>query len=212
MPLGLDPSSIALGLHWKDIVKIRKPLAAIALLGLAGLGLTACSDDDSQHPQYAQICYDQQTHERVDGSNCESGHSGFGSNFIFWYLLWGHTLPAYGQHVSGGYRTVSRTVIVEHDARVAPRGGTTYTKSTAGKTYTTGATGKKVSPSKVSVAPKSYSGTSTKSGTSSKSGYTSSGSKTYKAPSSSSGGFKSSSSGGFKSSGSSGFKSGGFKR
>jgi hypothetical protein len=124
---------------------MRSVFAMITVLAV-GFALSGCSNESGQDPQYSRVCIDQNTRERVDGSQCGSDDSSAASGFLWWYLIWGRTLPSYGSPVSGGYRTVPSSSVIEHDERLAPQGGTSYKKATT-RGYSTGS-GKKLGTTK----------------------------------------------------------------
>jgi hypothetical protein len=184
---------------------VRRLAAAAVAVGVL-LGATACSDGAS-NPDYARICVDAQTHQRVPGNECGSNDGSALDGFLWGYVLFGSRMPAYGTSITNVTHVtyhVPKSAVVEHDEKLLPQGGKGYTKSTATRTYSTGG-GKTIG---------SFKGTS---GFKSSGGYKApapkapavkapSGGGGYKAPAvkaPSSGGFKS---GGFSSGG--GFKSG----
>jgi hypothetical protein len=85
-------------------------LAAVALAGGMVLGgLTACASKPD--PDYARVCVDKDTHERVEPNKCGAGDnpSDANSSFIYWYLIYGSLMPRYGQPVYGGSHYLAPT-------------------------------------------------------------------------------------------------------
>jgi hypothetical protein len=120
-------------------MKIWKLGAPLLALGLVAGGLTACSSNTSsdQADQYARVCVDKDTNERVTGDRCGTDDNHAADGFLWYYLLYGRALPAYGYHVSGGVTHVNNYVVVQHAERLAPKGGLSYEKA-PNRTYTTG--------------------------------------------------------------------------
>jgi len=110
--------------------------------------LVSCSTgNDYQSADYSRICVDAQTHERVSGDKCGDENSPNPNiGFLWWFIPYGHSLPAYGYPVSGGRQYISKSAVVEHDERLAPKGGKSYTKAPT-RSYSDGS-GKKLGTTK----------------------------------------------------------------
>ena len=95
---------------------------------LASAILTGCSPDGEViDSEYAKVCQDQTTQERVEDSKCseEGRHSGHAG----WYFLpLVGRIPAIGQRLSGGTTTAPRTGTTR--TGVNPRGETFRRDST----------------------------------------------------------------------------------
>lgn len=117
----------------------------IGLLALV-VGLTSLSACAQPEPEYAAVCVDPNTEERLPDSACgeAAGYDDSGSDFLTYAVLWymlmdsSRPYPAVGSKVNKSYFT---------------------TKLPSGKTYTTGLS------SKGGTSVKSWSTTSRKSGT-----------------------------------------------
>lgn len=96
----------------------RKVKLAVGLTGAIGLALAGCgappsnvTADPNDSEQYAELCIDQETKERVPEEKCEdndgnhSGHSHGSSPFI-WY--WLGTQAGNNTYNSGGYTSSSK--------------------------------------------------------------------------------------------------------
>jgi hypothetical protein len=122
-----------------------KLLALIVVVLSVVIGLTACDEYQEQGPDYARVCVDRITHQRVPGYKCGTSDIHPFSGFAWYYFPYGHVLPPYGYPVSGGRYSIRKSALVAHDELLAPRGGKSYTKA---KTvpYSTGG-GKKLGTS-----------------------------------------------------------------
>lgn len=78
----------------------RSASVAIGVTALMASGLTGCASS----PDYAAVCVDPQTEERVDDDQCDddSGSNGAGTAFLWYYLAASSRFPAVGGTVSGG--------------------------------------------------------------------------------------------------------------
>lgn len=98
--------------------RTRKNVMILGVSALAVvLGFWGCSSHDQgvSDDEYAQVCRDETTQQRVDDANCGdtdgTGHTGVGSHFAWFYLGSrlagsGGSVPAVGQRLSQG--TTSR--------------------------------------------------------------------------------------------------------
>ena len=80
--------------------RMRSSSISLGITALMASSLTGCSSS----ADYAAVCVDPETQERVDDDQCDddSDYNGGGSGF-FWYYLGARTLiPAVGQTTSGG--------------------------------------------------------------------------------------------------------------
>lgn len=88
--------------------RMRSGTVLLGVTALAASSLTGCA----AQPEYAAICADPQTHERVDDSQCDDSQEprdyspGLGGFFWFYMLSSGsHRLPAVGRPYSPGWGT-----------------------------------------------------------------------------------------------------------
>ncbi|NPC41806.1 hypothetical protein [Nocardioides sp. zg-1230] len=80
--------------------RMRSTSISLGITALMASSLTGCSSS----ADYAAVCVDPETQERVDDDQCDddSDYNGGGSGF-FWYYLGARTLiPAVGQTATGG--------------------------------------------------------------------------------------------------------------
>ncbi|GAA1921322.1 hypothetical protein GCM10009737_23520 [Nocardioides lentus] len=89
--------------------RMRSASVALGVTALTAAGLSGCASS----PDYAAICVDPETEERVDDDECDDadesvGSSSVGSGFFWYYLGASSRVPAVGSGVSGGsFRTPS---------------------------------------------------------------------------------------------------------
>ncbi|HWM07610.1 MAG TPA: hypothetical protein VNP92_35215 [Actinophytocola sp.] len=67
------------------------------MTAMAAAALTGCSSS----PDYAAVCVDEQTQERVSDYECDD-HGSYGGSYIWYYLGSGQRVPSVGSRVSGG--------------------------------------------------------------------------------------------------------------
>jgi hypothetical protein len=111
------------------------------LLGVTALAASSLSGCVSQ-PEYAAICTDPQTHERVDDSRCDDSdqardyHPGLAGFFWFYMLTSSNRrIPAIGQTYSTRAGTYNGSRLVRSGTTVQ-RGGLPRTGGTSVKSYT----------------------------------------------------------------------------
>lgn len=107
--------------------------SAVVTLGITALvagGVTGCGRTAER--DYAGVCVDKQTQQRVDDSECRNGRGGFG----WYYLRNGARFPRVGGSVAGGsYSTPSGSSYV--DGGLSKSGGSVDAgKVTGGKVHT----------------------------------------------------------------------------
>lgn len=80
--------------------RMRSATVAIGVTALAASGLTGCSSS----ADYAAVCVDPDTQERVDDDQCDdnSDYNGAGSGFFWYYLGASSRVPAIGSTATGG--------------------------------------------------------------------------------------------------------------
>lgn len=132
-----------------------KIIATIATLPLLFAGLTACAD--TSEPEYAAVCVDPNTDERLEDDACEDGDDDYLAYAVLWYMALnsGHAYPAVGEEVDD-----------DHFKRKLPKGK----KYVLGLPKTGGSSVKSWTPPKpkTSTRPSTKPSTKTGSGTTSK--------------------------------------------
>jgi hypothetical protein len=108
---------------------MRSTSVALGVTALMASGLTGCS---SESADYAAVCVDPETEERVDDDQCEDDrdYHGVGAGFFWYYLAASSRVPAVGRAVSGGtYQGSSLTGRVQRGG-LPTTGGTTVRSAT----------------------------------------------------------------------------------
>ncbi|MBA3781527.1 hypothetical protein [Nocardioides sp. InS609-2] len=80
--------------------RMRSTGVSLGVTALMAAGLTGCATS----PDYAAVCVDPQTDERVADDQCDDdrAYAGSGSGFFWYYLAASSRVPAVGSGVSGG--------------------------------------------------------------------------------------------------------------
>ena len=80
--------------------RMRSTSISLGITALMASSLTGCSSS----ADYAAVCVDPETQERVDDDQCDddSDYNGGGSGFFWYYLGASSRIPAVGQTTSGG--------------------------------------------------------------------------------------------------------------
>ena len=80
--------------------RMRSSSISLGITALMASSLTGCSSS----ADYAAVCVDPETQERVDDDQCDddSDYNGGGSGFFWYYLGASSRIPAVGQTTSGG--------------------------------------------------------------------------------------------------------------
>ncbi|NYE36304.1 hypothetical protein F4692_001408 [Nocardioides cavernae] len=80
--------------------RMRSSSISLGITALMASSLTGCSSS----ADYAAVCVDPQTQERVDDDQCDddSDYSGGGSGFFWYYLGASSRIPAVGTTATGG--------------------------------------------------------------------------------------------------------------
>ncbi|MCA4132916.1 Tat pathway signal protein [Arthrobacter sp. M4] len=87
----------------------RTVVVGLGVTALLAGTITAIVASNEQEADYAQVCFDDQTGERVDDANCGSSE-GRGSGAYAWYFYSrGASVPAVGQNRSS-YPSATKTV------------------------------------------------------------------------------------------------------
>lgn len=78
----------------------RSASVALGVTALMAAGLSGCASS----PDYAAVCVDPQTEERVSDDQCDddSDYNGAGSGFFWYYLASSARVPAIGGTATGG--------------------------------------------------------------------------------------------------------------
>jgi hypothetical protein len=107
---------------------VRRMRSRTVLLGVTALAASSLTGCASQ-PEYAAICTDPQTHERVDDAQCDDSDQprdyspGLGGFFWFYVLTSGsHRLPAVGQGYNPRWGTYNGSGLAR-GGRTIQRGG-----------------------------------------------------------------------------------------
>lgn len=122
----------------------RKSSQAVAIGAVTALAvaLTGCSSEESQETDadYAQICVDQQTQERVDDDQCDDhthSHSNFGWMWLPFFLSMNNNranvIPPVGSRVTNEHHGTFQQPKDQKSTRV-PHNGVTPSRSKSGKT------------------------------------------------------------------------------
>ncbi|NYG54848.1 hypothetical protein [Nocardioides perillae] len=87
--------------------RMRSTNVAIGVTALVAAGLSGCSSS----PDYAAVCVDPETEERVDDQYCDDdgGTGGVGAGFLWFYLGASSRVPALGGSVRGLGGTYDRS-------------------------------------------------------------------------------------------------------
>jgi hypothetical protein len=80
--------------------RMRSTSISLGITALMASSLTGCSSS----ADYAAVCVDPETQERVDDDECDDDrdYNGTGSGFFWYYLGASSRVPAIGQTTSGG--------------------------------------------------------------------------------------------------------------
>jgi hypothetical protein len=80
--------------------RMRSSSISLGITALMASSLTGCSSS----ADYAAVCVDPETQERVDDDQCDddSDYNGAGAGFFWYYLAASSRIPAVGQTTSGG--------------------------------------------------------------------------------------------------------------
>ena len=111
--------------------RMRSTSISLGITALMASSLTGCSSS----ADYAAVCVDPDTQERVEDEQCDddSDYNGTGSGF-FWYYLGARTLiPAVGQTATGGtYRGSTLNGTVQRGGLPTTGGSTVKSATTKG--------------------------------------------------------------------------------
>lgn len=120
----------------------RRMRSKTVLLGITALAASSLSGCAASEPDYAAICSDPQTNERVDDSQCDDSDQprdytpGLGGFFWFYMLTsGGYRLPAIGQTYNTRAGSYNGRDLVR-SGRAVQRGGLPRTGAPSVKSYT----------------------------------------------------------------------------
>ena len=112
--------------------RMRSSSVALGITAMMASTLTGCA---SESADYAAVCVDPETKERVDDDQCDDDrdYNGVGGGF-FWYYLGARSLvPAVGSTVSGGtFRGSTLNGTVQRGGLPTTGGSTVRSSTTKG--------------------------------------------------------------------------------
>jgi hypothetical protein len=118
--------------------RMRSQTVLLGVTALAASSLSGCASE----PEYAAICTDPQTHQRVDDDQCDDSDRprdyspGLGGFFWFYMLTSStHRIPAIGQSYSPRIGTYNGSRLTG-TGRTVQRGGLPRTGGTSVKSFT----------------------------------------------------------------------------
>jgi len=121
--------------------RMRSAGVTIGVTAVVAAGLSGCSTS----ADYAAVCVDPQTQERVDDDQCDddSDYNGSGSGFFWYYLGASRTIPAVGSGVSGGtFNGSSLSGSVQRGGLSSSGGDTVKSATTKGGFGSSGSSGR----------------------------------------------------------------------
>ena len=77
----------------------RSDAVALGVTAILAAGLSGCG---SSSPDYAGVCVDQQSQQRIDDSYCDGAPSTGAHGWYYYPVRSGGTIPRVGDRVSGG--------------------------------------------------------------------------------------------------------------
>ena len=108
--------------------RMRSSSIALGITAVMASSLTVCASS----ADYAAVCVDPETEERVDDDQCDddSDYNGTGTGFFWYYLAARSVVPGVGSTVSGGtFRGSTLNGTVQRGG-LPTTGGSTVTSST----------------------------------------------------------------------------------
>ena len=118
--------------------RMRSRTVLLGITALAASSLSGCASE----PEYAAICTDPQTNERVDDDQCDDSddpddYNGTGAGFFWFYLATrgSSPIPAVGQAYNPSSGTYNGRTIVRSGTSVQ-RGGLPTTGASSVKSFT----------------------------------------------------------------------------
>lgn len=87
--------------------RMRSSSVALGITAMMAANLTGCASDSAD---YAAVCVDPETKERVDDDQCDDDrdYNGVGGGFFWYYLGASSRVPSIGQTATGGTFSGSR--------------------------------------------------------------------------------------------------------
>ncbi|WP_337191439.1 hypothetical protein [Nocardioides flavescens] len=110
--------------------RMRSHAVTLGVTALMAAGLTGCATS----ADYAAVCVDPATEQRVDDDQCDDDreYDGTSSGFFWYYLAASRAIPSVGSPVSGGtFRSSGLSGTVQRGG--LPREGGTTVKSATSK-------------------------------------------------------------------------------
>ncbi|CAM3730171.1 hypothetical protein NOZE110980_12755 [Nocardioides zeicaulis] len=110
---------------------MRSSGIALGITAVMASSLTGCASS----ADYAAVCVDPQTQQRVDDDQCDddSDYDGGGSGFFWYYLAARSVVPGVGSTVSGGtYRGSTLNGTVQRGGLPSTGGSTVRSATTKG--------------------------------------------------------------------------------
>lgn len=111
--------------------RMRSSSISLGITALMASSLTGCSSS----ADYAAVCVDPETQERVDDDQCDddSDYNGSGTGFFWYYLAARSVVPPVGGVASGGtFRGSSLTGVVQRGGLPTTGGSTVKSATTKG--------------------------------------------------------------------------------
>ncbi len=111
--------------------RMRSTSISLGITALMASSLTGCSSS----ADYAAVCVDPETQERVDDDQCDddSDYNGSGGGFFWYYLGARSVVPGIGSTVSGGtYRGSTLNGTVQRGGLPSTGGSTVRSSTTKG--------------------------------------------------------------------------------
>lgn len=122
---------------------MKRILATLTVLALPLVGLTACGEPE---PEYAAMCVDPNTEQRLEDDACEDGDDDYLAYAVLWYMAMnsGHSYPAVGHRVDRSYVKTSLPKGARYVTGLSKTGGTSvksWSTTTRKSGTSTGGTG-----------------------------------------------------------------------
>ncbi len=111
--------------------RMRSASISLGITALMASSLTGCASS----ADYAAVCVDPETEERVDDDQCDddSDYNGSGSGFFWYYLAARSIVPGVGSTVSGGtFRGSTLNGTVQRGGLPSTGGSTVKSSTTKG--------------------------------------------------------------------------------
>lgn len=112
--------------------RMRSSGVTIGITALMATGLTGCSSS----ADYAAVCVDPETQERVDDDLCDDADDDYdddrpiGGGFFWYYLAASRSFPSVGSTVSGGTYNASSTSGTVQRGGLSSSGGSSVKSAT----------------------------------------------------------------------------------